>query len=64
MIIATGNPAEQQAQSMEEIDKGIDMISQVVQNNSATAEESSAVSFELSEQSNSLNNLIDQFTVG
>lgn len=64
MIIATGNLAEQQAQSMEEIDKGIDMISQVVQNNSATAEESSAVSFELSEQSNSLNNLIDQFTVG
>ena len=63
MIIQTGDLAEQQAQSMEEIDKGIEMISNVVQNNSATAEESSAVSQELSEQSESLNHLIDQFTI-
>ncbi len=63
MIIETGDLAKQQAQSMEEIDKGIDMISNVVQNNSATAEESSAVSQELSEQSESLNRLIDQFTI-
>ncbi|WP_024867026.1 methyl-accepting chemotaxis protein [Butyrivibrio sp. FCS014] len=63
MIIATGDLAEQQAQSMDEIDKGIEMISTVVQNNSATAEESSAVSQELSEQSESLNNLIGQFTI-
>ncbi|WP_026488158.1 methyl-accepting chemotaxis protein [Butyrivibrio sp. XBB1001] len=63
MIIQTGDLAEQQAQSMDEIDKGIDMISNVVQNNSATAEESSAVSQELSEQSESLNNLIGQFTI-
>ena len=63
MIIETGDLAEQQAQSMEEIDKGIEMISNVVQSNSATAEESSAVSIELSEQSESLNNLIGQFTI-
>ncbi len=63
MIIETGDLAEQQAQSMEEIDRGIEMISNVVQNNSATAEESSAVSLELSEQSESLNNLIGQFTI-
>ncbi|MBO6240337.1 MAG: HAMP domain-containing protein [Butyrivibrio sp.] len=63
MIIQTGDLAEQQAQSMDEIDKGIEMISSVVQNNSATAEESSAVSQELSEQSESLNSLIGQFTI-
>lgn len=63
MIIQTGELAEQQAQSMDEIDKGIEMISNVVQNNSATAQESSAVSLELSEQSESLNNLIGQFTI-
>ena len=63
MIVETGDLARQQAHSMEEIDKGIEMISNVVQNNSATAEESSAVSQELSEQSESLNNLIGQFTI-
>ena len=63
MIVETGDLARQQAHSMEEIDKGIEMISNVVQNNSATAQESSAVSQELSEQSESLNNLIGQFTI-
>ncbi|MCR5670538.1 MAG: HAMP domain-containing protein, partial [Butyrivibrio sp.] len=63
MIIQTGDLAEQQSNSMDEIDRGIEMISSVVQNNSATAEESSAVSQELSEQSASLNNLIGQFTI-
>ncbi len=63
MIIETGDLAGQQAMSMEEIDKGIEMISNVVQSNSATAEESSAVSVELSEQSESLNQLIGQFTI-
>lgn len=63
MIIETGDLAGQQAQSMDEIDKGIEMISNVVQSNSATAQESSAVSIELSEQSESLNNLIGQFTI-
>ena len=63
MIIQTGDLAEEQAQSMDEIDKGIEMISNVVQSNSATAEESSAVSQELSEQSEGLNSLIGQFTI-
>ncbi len=64
MIAQTGDLAEQQSFSMDEIDKGIEMISNVVQNNSATAQESSAVSQELSEQSESLNRLISQFTIG
>ena len=38
MIKNTGNLAQAQAQSMEEIDKGIEMISGVVQKNSETAE--------------------------
>jgi methyl-accepting chemotaxis protein len=36
----------------------------VVRTNTAAAEKSSAVSIELSEQSENLNNLIGQFTIG
>ena len=46
---------------MEEIGKGIDQISQVVQTNAASAEESSAISQELSAQSETLNGLVDMF---
>ena len=63
MIKNTGNLAQAQAQSMEEIDKGIEMISGVVQKNSETAEQSSEVSRELSIQSESLNDLIGKFTI-
>ncbi|WP_026667705.1 methyl-accepting chemotaxis protein [Butyrivibrio sp. AE2005] len=63
MIKNTGNLAQAQAQSMEEIDKGIEMISGVVQKNSETAEQSSEVSKELSIQSESLNDLIGKFTI-
>ena len=63
MIKNTGNLAQAQAQSMEEIDKGIEMISGVVQKNSETAEQSSEVSKELSIQSESLNDLIGRFTI-
>ena len=63
MIKNTGNLAQAQAQSMEEIDKGIEMISGVVQKNSETAEQSSEVSKELSVQSESLNDLIGRFTI-
>ncbi len=63
MMQESGAMAQNQAEAMEEISKGIDQISNVVQNNSATAEESSAVSLELSEQSESLNELISQFSV-
>jgi len=63
MIKNTGNLAQTQAQSMEEIDKGIEMISGVVQKNSETAEQSSEVSRELSIQSESLNDLIGRFSI-
>lgn len=50
-----------QAQSIREITVGIDQISSVVQNNSATAEESAASSEELSGQAQMLKDLVGQF---
>ena len=55
--------AANQKTAMEEINRGIEQISQVVQANSATAEESNAISEELSAQSQSLNSLIQQFKI-
>ena len=55
--------ARRQADAMNEIDKGIEQISQVVQSNAASAEESSAISQELSSQSNNLNGLIGRFVI-
>ncbi|MBQ6734894.1 MAG: HAMP domain-containing protein [Lachnospiraceae bacterium] len=55
--------AAQQTDAMNEIDKGIEQISQVVQSNAASAEESSAISQELSDQSVSLNDLVAQFSI-
>lgn len=63
IINETGTIAEHQARSMNEINSGLEQISDVIQNNTATAQESSAVSMELSEQSNNLNNLINQFQI-
>ena len=54
---ASGNQAEAIAQ----ITLGIDQISNVVQTNSATAEESAAASEELSGQASVLKNLVSQF---
>ena len=55
--------AQQQSEAMNEIDKGIEQISQVVQSNAASAEESSAISQELSTQSTNLNDLVAQFVI-
>lgn len=52
-----------QAESMEQIEAGINQISGVVQSNSAVAEETSATSEELSAQSTNLSDLIAQFTL-
>jgi methyl-accepting chemotaxis protein len=51
----------QQAQSMAEVNKGIDQISSVIQDTSSTAQESSAISEELFAQSESLNELTARF---
>ena len=53
--------AETQAEAMKEAEKGINQISEVVQSNAATAEESSATSEELSAQTISLNEHIGRF---
>ena len=50
-----------QANRLSEIAKGVDQISNVVQTNSATAEESAAASEELSGQANMLKDLIGYF---
>ena len=51
----------EQARSIGEVSMGIDQISNVVQTNSATAEESAAVSRELSDQAAALKDLVSQF---
>ncbi len=51
----------EQATSIEQVNVGLDQISQVVQTNSATSEESAAASEELFSQSDMLKNLIADF---
>ena len=51
----------QQGSAMEQINIGIDQVAQVVQQNSATAQESAAASEEMSSQSSLLQELISQF---
>lgn len=63
IIQETGDIASRQAESMKEISGGIEQISNVIQDNTATAQESSAVSAELSEQSDSLTELISRFQI-
>lgn len=55
--------AYSQADTMREIEKGIEQISGVVQSNSASAQETSATSQELAAQSTSLKELIGQFVL-
>lgn len=50
-----------QAETMREIERGIEQISGVVQSNSAAAEESSATSEELSAQAENLSTLVGRF---
>lgn len=52
---------ERQFKSIEEVAQGIHQISDVVQNNAATSQESAAVSEELNGQAVSMKHLIDQF---
>ena len=50
-----------QAHSISQVTLGIDQISNVVQTNSATAQESAAASEELSSQSQMMKNLVNKF---
>ena len=55
--------SESEAENISQINIGMNQISSVVQNNSATAEESAAASEELSGQATILNNLMTRFTL-
>lgn len=53
--------SDKQVTSMKEIEQGVGQIAQVVESNSAAAQETSATSEELSAQSENLNSLIGRF---
>ncbi len=55
--------SEHQADSMQQINEGIDQISAVVQTNSATSQETAAASEELSGQAQLLDQLMSRFTL-
>ncbi|MDL2294048.1 methyl-accepting chemotaxis protein, partial [Ruminococcaceae bacterium OttesenSCG-928-D13] len=61
--LVTGISAEsaQQSQSISELSIGLDQISQVVQGNSATAEESAASAQEMNAQATLLERMVAQF---
>jgi methyl-accepting chemotaxis protein len=61
MISDIATSSEEQSQGISQINVGIDQVAQVVQQNSATAEESAAASEEMSSQSAILEELISQF---
>ena len=53
--------SDTQAEQIKPAESGVNQISEVVQSNAAIAEESSATSQELSAESASLNDLVQQF---
>lgn len=57
----TNKTSRSQAETVNEVEKGINQIALVVQNNSASAQESSASSEELSAQSENLKELVSRF---
>ena len=61
LIVEIARSSEEQSLGVAQINGGIDQVSQVVQQNSATAEESAAASLEMSSQSGILKELIAQF---
>ena len=50
-----------QAASLQEVEKGIEQISSVVQNTAASAQESAAISEQLSDKADELDKLINRF---
>ena len=61
---AVAEAYHEQADRLSEISKGVDQISDVVQTNSATAEESAAASQQLSGQASMMHQQIAQFKLG
>ena len=61
MIFEITKETVKEADNMRQLTIGMDQISSVVQNNSATAEESAAASEELTGQAHTLNELMERF---
>jgi methyl-accepting chemotaxis protein len=61
IINEIAHSSEQQSARIVEINTGIDQVVQVIQQNSATAEESAAASEEMSGQAITLENMIARF---
>jgi methyl-accepting chemotaxis protein len=63
MASAAAASSREQADLLKQIEGGIDQISSVVQSNSASAEQTSAVSEELSSQALGLENMVERFVL-
>lgn len=63
IVSKVAEASEMQATSIQQVTVGIDQISSVVQNNSATAEQSAAASEELNSQAQLLKNLVGHFEI-
>ena len=61
MVEGISSISVQQAESIAQIRKSVELISEIVQGNSATSEESAAASEELSAQAQILKDLVEQF---
>ncbi|NLT64470.1 MAG: HAMP domain-containing protein [Clostridiales bacterium] len=63
IVLEISSAARSQSENVRQILLGVEQISNVVQMNSATAEESAAASEELSAQANMLRDMVSQFTL-
>lgn len=63
MASSAAEASKTQADMLKQIEAGIGQIAMVVQNNSAAAQETSAMSEELSTQANNLEKVVEQFTL-
>ncbi len=61
--LASAKSSSEQAEAMRKVEEDVRLITDVVANNSATAEESSATCEELSAQAINLNELVEEFTI-
>lgn len=61
--IGAAEAAQTQLDMMNKIEKGIGQITTIVESNSASAEETSAVSQELAAQASSMENMLDKFQI-
>lgn len=63
LVNSISDESNAQSEAIEQIVSGLDQVSVVVQSNSATAEESAAVSVELAKHANHLQALVNEFTL-